>query len=317
MNAKMKKWLIGIITAIICGIIANFIYQKLSGKQNNGDQTNITSNSNITAANGDINIAGGDQKVIKQILNGIDQRDLEKHLKNFKSEDTPGRKKEIADWYDKKRINANMKEALLIVADKIDAELKASRQTIEELKAQGKTDLAELLQKLNKAFEKGIEELEKQETEILDKIKQEKKKTAQKEIEVYLNTAAKYYAALLYDKALKRYKTAFDLQERYFGTNNKRFAFIANQLGFINDTIAEYDKAISWFNKALQIGLKVFAKDHPQIATYYNNLGEAWRAKGEYDKAISLYQKALDIFSKTLPPGHPYIQTVKKNMSGL
>jgi hypothetical protein len=132
MNKNQKKWLSGIMTAIACGIIAGLIYNLVKPVPNS--DSGVISGDNITSTAGNINIAGGD----RQIIQGIDQRDLAKHLKNFKSTNTQERKKEIQNWYTQKQIDANMKEALFIVVDKIDAELKASRKILKELKAQGK-----------------------------------------------------------------------------------------------------------------------------------------------------------------------------------
>ena len=311
---KNKKWWIGTIIAVISVLIALFAYFKKEPKQapKAVSSVNFGNNANINTHKGDISIVAGDQ--ITRNIQGINERELKKYLSNLKTKTVLERKKEIQDWYEKAQINANLKEALTTVVERIDEELKASQKTIKKLRAEGKLELAKLLERLNKAFEKGLDAFVKEEAKVLEKIKTEKTEIAEKEIEFYLNTAKKYHTVLQYTKAINRYNLALELQEKHFGMDTERYSFISNWLGFIHNTLANYAKAIEFFEKALKIDLKVFGGEHPNVATRYNNLGSVWKAKGQDKKATEYFQKSLDILIKKVPENHPYIRILRKKL---
>ncbi len=191
---KDKKWLITLIVPIIGVLIAGLIHADIK-------PTGQISGNTINAE-GDVNIAGRDVN-IKKIIQGIDERDLALYLGKLTSTNKQKRLRQVKKWYDKKEINSNLKEALNIVIERIDVELKTTRETIQKLRAEGKDDLAKLLERLNKAFEKGPDNLEKEESDVLKQI--EKEAVAQK-IEVFINTAERFNTALEYRKAVKRYE---------------------------------------------------------------------------------------------------------------
>ena len=76
---------------------------------------------------------------------------------------------------------------------------------------------------------------------------------------------------------------------------NPRNSLYLNELGFVEDRLANYQQAISYYEQALSIDLEVYGEHHPKVATCLNNLGEAWRALGESQKAIDYYEQALSI----------------------
>ncbi|MCP3967221.1 MAG: tetratricopeptide repeat protein, partial [Lentisphaerae bacterium] len=247
-------------------------------------------------------------------IQGIDERELAEWLENLTSIKKSERKKEVQEWYEEKKISSNLKEALNTVIERIDIELKASRETIEKLKAENKPELAKLLERLNNAFEKGLNELEKEEAEILHEIEKKEKKIVENKIEVYLNTAEKYETALQFYQALERYTHAHDLQVEYFGFDNEKLSFTLNQMGLLSHILALHSQAINHFEQALKIDLKTHGPDHPSVAIRWNNLGLAWDSKGEYDKAIEYFNKALASDLKTHGPDHPSVARTWNNL---
>ncbi len=303
MSKKTQWWITTIIAIgmLLVGILT-YISRNRPPTPKSVSSVQIGNNANISN-NRDVNIAGRDiiQNIITQ---GVDTEKLGEYLSRFKTDTVDERKLEIKAWRNQGEIDDSTEKALNLVAERIGADLKASQETIRQLREEGNVELADLLERLNKAFKKGLDELEKKESEILSQLE---KKTARDKIEVYLNTANKYHAALQHKKAISRYENALELQEKHIGTENERFAFILNQLGFINDTLADHDKALEYYEKALKIWLKVFDEEHPNVATFYNNIGAAWYSKGEYDKAIEYYEKALNIDLKVFGKKHPEV----------
>jgi hypothetical protein len=106
-----------------------------------------------------LNLAGRDIN-IQAIMQGIDERDLRHWLEKLSAQDKAGREREVRQWYEQKFIPANLREALLLVVARIDEELRASQEVIKELRQAGQNDLAEMLERLNRAFEGGVGQLE-------------------------------------------------------------------------------------------------------------------------------------------------------------
>ncbi len=244
-------------------------------------------------------------------IQGVDERDLAVWLEKLESETKPDRLKEVQKWYDDRDILGNLRDALIIVIERMDQDSKISLEKIDRLKAEGNYQLAELLEPLNQAFEKGLDSFEKEEAKVLQQIE---KKEAKNKIAVFIASAEKFEAALQFKKAIQRLESALKLEKEYFNKDGKRVSDILNQLGILYDTIGHYDSAITYYDKALASDLNTYGPDHPAVARSWNNLGSAWKSKGEYDKAIGYYDKALASGLKTYGPDHPAVATHWNNL---
>ena len=240
----------------------------------------------------------------KDVIQGIDERDLADWLEKLESRTKTDRLSEVRKWYEDRRISANLREALSTVVERIDAELKASRETIERLRAENQSDLADLLERLNKAFEKGQSDFEREAADILNEIDKE---TAERKIKIYFEMANKYETVFQYAQAIDSYKLALELQENYFDADKKELSFTLNQLGEAYLSSAKYDSAIESFERTLKFNLKTLGPDHPSVARSWNNLGSAWHSKGQYEQAIAYFEKARALYLKTYGPDHPSV----------
>ena len=82
-----------------------------------------------------------------------------------------------------------------------------------------------------------------------------------------------------YDKAVRHYTEAIELNPEYAAAYNNRGAAYADK--------GEMDKAIQDYNTAIEL--------NPEDAAAYNNRGAAYADKGEMDKAIQDYNTAIEL----------------------
>jgi len=167
MEKDTKRWVIGlavpVVGALVVGLIVALFTYFLSDKRPPAQPVlgvQFGNNAKISVER-DVNVAGRDVNV-QNIIQGVNEKKLAEYLKKLKSSDVKERKTEIRIWYEKDQISPKLEKALNVVVERIDQELKTSRETIRKLEAEGKIDLAELLKRLNKAFEKGLDELERE-----------------------------------------------------------------------------------------------------------------------------------------------------------
>jgi len=117
-----------------------------------------------------------------------------------------------------------------------------------------------------------------------------------------------------YDKALKLFNKALEIELPKLGDKHETIALYYNEIGAAYDNKGEYDQAIEFYQKALKIDLEILGEKHPSTATSYNNIGSAYDHKGEYDLAIEFYQKALKIRLEILGEKHPSTATSYNNI---
>ena len=109
-----------------------------------------------------------------------------------------------------------------------------------------------------------------------------------------------------YSEARDYYAQAVELSPRN--------SLYLNELGVIEDRLANHQRAISHYEQALSIDLEVYGERHPQVAIFLNNLGEVWRKLGEYQKAIDYYEQALSIDREVYGERHPDVARDLNNL---
>ncbi|TQV61534.1 MAG: tetratricopeptide repeat protein [Sulfurovum sp.] len=62
--------------------------------------------------------------------------------------------------------------------------------------------------------------------------------------------------------------------------------YFANQIGSLNNYLADYPKALEYYQKSLTIKEKVLGLEHPKTSTSYNNIGLVYKSMGDYPKAL-------------------------------
>nr|WP_321401023.1 tetratricopeptide repeat protein [uncultured Desulfobacter sp.] len=330
----IRYWIIAGVVVLLCAIVAWSYREKAKtytgnilnedkSKEHVTDEIKPASELGIgvrigddasISAGGDLVISGKETNIYN-IIQGIDERDLDFWIERFQEQSKEGRIKEVDNWYKNKEITSNLKEALIIVIQRIDKELQVSQKTIEKLKSQGKYDLAELWERLDKAFQQSPSALEIEEAKALNIIKQKaEQKAANDEIEFYLSMGERFNSILQFKNAITRFESALNLLEAYFKKGDERISLTLNRLGLIYLDLAEYQKALERFKKALTLDLKEFGLDHPYVARDKNNIGLVYHALGQYHKAIKYYENALTVYLKDPRPDPEAVAIVWSNL---
>lgn len=102
---------------------------------------------------------------------------------------------------------------------------------------------------------------------------------------------------------------AEQLFEQALGTDTKRAAEAAFQLGELALSRIDYTKARRYYLEAARL--------QPDNADYVNKAGRINHEMGRYPEALSFYEKALAIREKTLGPNHPDVAVSLNNLAGL
>ncbi|MFH1035152.1 MAG: hypothetical protein V1806_11650 [Pseudomonadota bacterium] len=73
-----------------------------------------------------VNLAVRDNN-LQNILQGVDERDLKAWLEKLTAKDKEGREVEVRRWYEERLITANLREALLLMVERMDKASKDSK----------------------------------------------------------------------------------------------------------------------------------------------------------------------------------------------
>ena len=140
----------------------------------------------------------------------------------------------------------------------------------------------------------------------LDKFNLKRKEEEQ----IVFELAKRFDSILEYDKAIKYYKRAIELNIKMFGNKHNSLGFINNFLGLVYKDKGEFDKAINYYEK----GLEIIGTQHPFSKSIYINLGTAWRHKAVYDKSIEFSDKALELALKNNGKYHNTTSMIYNNI---
>jgi tetratricopeptide (TPR) repeat protein len=268
------------------------------------NKKSTTQSTGIRIQSPNVNIKGDNPKseinYNNNIIKGVDPRDIETNLNKLKTKTKQERLQEVEQWYKNKEIDPSMKEALSVVIDHIDKDLQASQQEIVKLRAEGKDQLAAVLEKLNEAFANSdIDKMLAIRDEEVGKLNKD-------EAIVYLNVADKLGGVFRFKEAEENYKKAIELQKKAGMTENSDYATSLNNLAGLYKAQGKYDLAEPLYQEALRIFEKVFGdKDYPEYATSLNNLALLYSDQGKYEQAESRYLEALEIKKKVLGTDNP------------
>ncbi|PKP04263.1 MAG: hypothetical protein CVU14_00540 [Bacteroidetes bacterium HGW-Bacteroidetes-9] len=105
-----------------------------------------------------------------------------------------------------------------------------------------------------------------------------------------INIGAAYIGILEYDKALRYFKEAFEMNRKV--KNQKYNGVIFNNMGIIYKENNACDDAFPYYKNALAIRDEL--KDTSGMAQVLNNLGNCYILKGEYGKAITSFKTAIE-----------------------
>ena len=120
-----------------------------------------------------------------------------------------------------------------------------------------------------------MEEFTKEE----EKDREERKKSTNLTEWDYIREGNAYSDNNEYEKALKAYKKASEINSRQEG------AYLG--CGNMYQKMGKYEKALMAYNKALEV--------NPEYAYVYNGRGNTYQAMGEYEKALVDYKRALEL----------------------
>jgi tetratricopeptide (TPR) repeat protein len=91
-----------------------------------------------------------------------------------------------------------------------------------------------------------------------------------------------------YDKAIKYYKKALNINLKFYGDEHSDIAINYNNLGVAYRNKGAYDKAIEFYKRALSIDLKIYKVEHPYIAACYIILVKPIAAKANMTKQLNI-----------------------------
>ena len=90
-----------------------------------------------------------------------------------------------------------------------------------------------------------------------------------------------------------------------------------NKAGRINHEMGRYPEARSLYEKALAIREKTLGPNHPDVAVSLNNLAGLYHDLGLYTKVEPLLQRSIKILEKSLGPDHPDVAVCLNNLATL
>ena len=165
-----EKWILSaslisvLLLAFFTNFISSFLYDKLYPNHDKG----IFSNTEIIIEKQDDilqNVSESSEKLDELIkVSRIDFRDVEQYLKELPINKGKGETLVIVEeWYQRKKLSLEMKEILNIVVNIYFEQNKVLTDEIARLKLKGENGAAEIMENIQKAFQKGDAEKIKQE----------------------------------------------------------------------------------------------------------------------------------------------------------
>ena len=136
-------------------------------------------------------------------------------------------------------------------------------------------------------------------------------------VSLYNNLAVVYLSLGNYDEALKCYKEALVIREKFLGEENPFTAVIYNNIAGVYQAQGNYVEALKHYKKAQTIYEKFLGEEHPATAMTYDNIAGVYQAQGNYAEALDYSKKAKVINETFLGEEHPTTAVTYDNIAGL
>ena len=218
----------------------------------------------------------------------IDARDVAKHLDKVPyNQDQKATEQKIQELYVAREIDANMKELLLVVTDKIFREKEALNKEIKELKEAGNTYLAEILEQITSALEK------KSPDDLVEVHKKYIAKKKEEEIYVLQTLISTSTSMFAYEEAKYFYSKLIALDPS--AENHFNFAYFLQKFNFLEDATREYEIALGLCRKLAKDNSQTY---EPYVAKILNNFGAIYRQQNNFTPALEVYEEALRLYRK-------------------
>lgn len=98
-----------------------------------------------------------------------------------------------------------------------------------------------------------------------------------------------------YDESMRHYFLAIEIRESEEKPNNKKLAFLHNQVGISCGKAGKIDLAVDHFRKAYELNLDIYGITNRETAVSLHNLGDCERRNCDYNNAISHLVQSLEL----------------------
>lgn len=98
-----------------------------------------------------------------------------------------------------------------------------------------------------------------------------------------------------YDESMKHYFLAIEIRESGEKPNNKKLAFLHNQVGISCGNAGKIDLAVEHFRKSYELNLDIYGITNRETAVSLHNLGDFERRNCDYTNAISHLAQSLEV----------------------
>jgi tetratricopeptide (TPR) repeat protein len=145
----------------------------------------------------------------------------------------------------------------------------------------------------------------------------EKKQELVGEYDAFLlnETAAALDCLGEYERAVKYYQQALDIDRSVYGESHYITARDLNNLGSAWRYLGDPGKAIDYYEQALRIVREAPGDRYLEMTgTILNNVGSARCIEGDFRKAIDYYNQALAIWEKVYGERHPHVAVTLNNL---
>ncbi|GGG23779.1 hypothetical protein GCM10011344_25700 [Dokdonia pacifica] len=200
----------------------------------------------------------------------------------------------IRNWYFQKDIELELREVLLLATKKIYERTNELNQEIKELKSQGDTYLAGVLEQIKKAVEQRKPDVL---TAIYEAYLQKEK---EQKIELLQELIDSSKAIFAYEEVKQFYKELLKIEPS--AQNHYLYGKFLHDFNFFEDSIKQYKKALEILRGLAKKNPRVFL---PYVANLLNDLAVLYHYKKEFQKALVKYEEALEI-RRALAKENPY-----------
>ncbi|MGD8780110.1 MAG: tetratricopeptide repeat protein [Ignavibacteria bacterium] len=281
---KFEKWILSatLVSVIVLNILTSSLssllneilfptpYEEILENQDKIEKTVSDSNSKI-------------EELLKK--SQIDPRDIEQYLQELLKENGKDETEtKIKEWYKKRKISSDEKELLLVVISIIHEQNNVLSREIGELKSKGKTEIAELLEAIQKHLAEGDAE------KIKDVYFSRKEKLKQENIRILKESIKATEILFSYNQTRVLYKELILLEPS--AGNYFNFAKFLYEYNFLNDAADHYQTALKIYRDLAKENPGTYL---PYVAGTLNNLAVLQHDKNEYPQALKNYEEALKI----------------------
>ncbi|WP_299674245.1 tetratricopeptide repeat protein [uncultured Dokdonia sp.] len=216
----------------------------------------------------------------------IDARDVGDWLDKIDFEEGKEKVEAILqNWYSERAIDSELKEVLLLAVKKIFERTDELTQEIKELKSQGDTYLAGVLEQIKKAIEQRKPDAL---TAIYDAYLQKEKEKRVQLLQELIDSATALFA---YEEAKQFYSDLIELEPS--AKNYFKFAYFLTDFHFYDESIIEFKKALKLYKKYSE---EFPSKYLPIIAITVHCIANLHAQRKEDVLALKNYKKVVEIY---------------------